>query len=104
MECSHRDQAASTEEPETPVTIIIPAALWNYTKNVSEIELGGSSVREGMAELDRRYPGIRHRVIDESDQIRTHIKFFVGPNVVRTIDSPVKQGDDVTIVCALSGG
>jgi molybdopterin synthase sulfur carrier subunit len=86
------------------MTVIIPAALWNYTKNVSEIDVTGASVREGMVELDRRFPGIRHRVIDEQDQIRTHIKFFVGPTLCASIDTPVRGEDEVTIVCALSGG
>lgn len=84
--------------------MVIPAALWTYTKNVSEVELAGSSVREVMSELDRRFPGIRHRVIDESDGIRTHIKFFVNADLCKTIDMPVRAGDEVTIVCALSGG
>lgn len=86
------------------MTVIVPAALWNYTKNASEIEVEGTTVREAMAEMDRRFPGIRHRVIDESDHIRTHIKFFVGAELARTIDAAVKPGQEVTIVCALSGG
>lgn len=86
------------------MTVHLPAALWSYTKNASMLELGGTSVREAMAELDRRFPGIRHRVIDEQDQIRQHIKFFVNADQVRTIDTPVKERDDITIVCALSGG
>ena len=86
------------------MNVVIPAALWNYTKNVSEIEMPGSSVREGMAALEKKFPGIRHRVIDEQDQIRTHIKFFVNADLAATIDTPVKGSDEVTIVCALSGG
>ena len=86
------------------MTVVVPAALWNYTKNVSEIEVGGATVREAMVEMERRFPGIRHRVIDESDHIRTHIKFFVGAELAKTIDTPVREGQEVTIVCALSGG
>lgn len=86
------------------MNVVIPAALWNYTKNVSELSLSGASVREVMVELDRKFPGIRHRVIDESDQIRTHIKFFVNAHQCQTIDTPVRGSDEVTIVCALSGG
>lgn len=86
------------------MTVIVPAALWSYTKNASEIDVPGNTIREAMVEMDRRFPGIRHRVIDESDHIRTHIKFFVGPELAKTIDTAVKPGQDVTIVCALSGG
>lgn len=85
-------------------TIHIPAALWSYTKNASSVELCGASVREAMARLEEKFPGIRHRVIDEQDQIRRHIKFFVNADAIRTIDTPVANGDDITIVCALSGG
>ena len=86
------------------MTVIIPAALWNYTKNASEVDVPGGSVRELMGALESKFPGIRHRVIDEQDQIRTHIKFFVNANLCATIDTPVRTGDEVTIVCALSGG
>jgi molybdopterin synthase sulfur carrier subunit len=86
------------------VNVHVPAALWSYTRNASTVELAGASVREAVAELERRFPGIRHRVIDEQDRIRQHIKFFVNADQVRTIDTPVKERDDITIVCALSGG
>jgi molybdopterin synthase sulfur carrier subunit len=86
------------------VTVYIPAALWNYTKNTAEVELSGSTVREVMAALDTKFPGIRHRIIDEQDRIRTHIKFFVNTDACATIDCPVRASDSVTIVCALSGG
>jgi molybdopterin synthase sulfur carrier subunit len=86
------------------VNVVIPAALWNYTKNVSEVTVAGGSVREGLQELDRRFPGLRRRIIDEQDGIRQHIKFFVNADVIKTIDHPVRESDDVTIVCALSGG
>jgi molybdopterin converting factor small subunit len=86
------------------MTVHIPAALWSYTRNTAEVDVPGRSLRELLATLDQRYPGLRFRVIDEQDQIRTHIKFFVNADVAASIDQPVASGDEVTIVCALSGG
>ena len=86
------------------MTVNIPAALWSYTKNTSEVDVSGSSLREVMAALETRFPGLRFRVIDEQDQIRTHMKLFVNTESARDLDHPVRPSDEVTIVCALSGG
>ena len=59
---------------------------------------------ERLSSLDASFPGFRFRVIDEQDRIRPHIKFFVAGDLARSIAEPVSEGDDVHIICALSGG
>jgi molybdopterin converting factor small subunit len=59
---------------------------------------------ELLHDLDRRYPGIRFRVIDEQDAIRPHIKLFVNRTQVRGLDVALGAGDEVLVVAALSGG
>lgn len=59
---------------------------------------------EMLAEIERRYPGFRFRIIDEQDGIREHIKIFVNGKPVDSICAPLQAGDTVHIMCALSGG
>ena len=55
-------------------------------------------------DLDRRFPGIRFRVIDEQDGLRPHMRLFVNREDVRTLDAPLGAADEVHIFQALSGG
>jgi hypothetical protein len=80
----------------------IPTPLRSYTGGASEVEASGASLAAVLESLDRQYPGIRFRVVDEQDRVRPHIKFFVGEELVKSLDVPVDA--DVHIICALSGG
>jgi len=85
-------------------TVLIPSPLRSYTGNRSQVDAAGATVSELLDDLDRRYPGIRFRMIDEQDAIRQHIKIFVNRDQVRRIDQPVAAADEVIIITAISGG
>jgi len=85
------------------VKVAIPSPLRSYTQ-ASEVEADGRSVRELLADLDRRYAGIRFRMIDEQDAIRPHVRIFVNRQRVARLDEPIDAGDEVQILQALSGG
>ena len=82
----------------------IPSALHSYTKNASTVEAKGVTVDDVTKDLERQFPGIRFRMIDEQDKIRPHIKFFV--NKEQTFDLKTRLGptDEVASVQAFSGG
>ena len=82
----------------------LPTPLVDYTGGVRDVEALGSTLNELLMNLDRRYPGIRFRMIDEQDRIRAHIKLFVNAELERSLDSPLAAQDEVIIVAALSGG
>ena len=84
--------------------VILPSPLASYTANRREVEAHGGTVDELLADLDRRFPGIRFRMVDEQDAIRPHIKIFVNRGQVASIASPLAPGDEVLVVAALSGG
>lgn len=86
------------------VQVYIPSPLASYTGEANRVQAGGASLAELLAELDRRYPGIRFRIITEQDDIRRHIKIFVNGGQVSDLAAPLAAGDEVMIVCALSGG
>ena len=82
----------------------IPTALRSYTGQKGEVQAEGSTLGEVLAMLDRRYPGLRFRIITEQDTIRPHIRIFVEEKQVQTLESPLRPDDEIYIVCALSGG
>lgn len=84
--------------------VLIPTPLYSYTGGQSTVEAEGGTLREVLAHLDARFPGLRFRVVDEQDGIRPHIRFFVGGEMATELAAPVATGADVQIICALSGG
>ena len=82
----------------------ISTILHDYTGGESEVEAGGSNLGEVLDELERRYPGLRFRVVDEQDRIRRHIAMYVGNDLAEGLDHPVGGSETVHIIGALSGG
>jgi len=86
------------------VTVHIPSALRSYTGQKSDVEADGRTVGEVLSALDRRYPGLRFRIITEQDTIRAHIRIFVNDEQARDLSAALRPDDQISIVCALSGG
>ena len=84
--------------------VLIPGPLRSYTEERSQVQAEGVTLGEVLADLDRRYPGICFRMIDEQGAIRRHIRIFVNGEQVRALDIPLASSDEVFIVQALSGG
>ena len=82
----------------------IPSPLRSYTNQQSVVDADGNTVGALLADLDRRYPGIRFRMLDEQNRVRKHMKVFVNDEAVRDLDTPITDRDEVTIMQALSGG
>ena len=83
--------------------VLIPTPLRSYTK-AAEVEADGPTLAAVLLDLDRRYPGIRFRMVDEQDKVRAHMRIFVNNEQVFDLAQPLKPGDDLFIVQALSGG
>jgi molybdopterin converting factor small subunit len=84
--------------------VLIPNQLRSYTGDAPSVTGAGSTLGELTRDLDRRYPGMRFRIIDEQGRIRQHIRFFVNGMQSFDLSTPLAGGDEVMIVCALSGG
>lgn len=82
----------------------VGSVLHAYTGGKSEVEASGRTVRAVLADLERRFPGLRFRVIDEQERIRTHMRIYVGNRPVSDLASAVKAEDELHILGALSGG
>ena len=81
----------------------IPTPLRSYTKQ-SVVDADGATLADLFADLERQFPGIRFRVIDEQDKVREHLKVFVNQEIANDLSAPLKPGDDVHIIAAISGG
>jgi len=84
--------------------VLIPSPLRSYTSGRSWVEAEGGTLDAVLDDLDRRYPGIRFRMIDEQETMRRHIRFFVNGAQTFDLALPLRESDELTIVQALSGG
>ena len=85
------------------MNVHIPTQLRSYTR-ASEVQAEGQTLAELLQDLDRQYPGIRFRMINEQDAIREHIKIFVNRETAENLNYRLKPDDTVRIIGALSGG
>lgn len=83
--------------------VLIPGALRSYTR-AAHVEAAGGTLDELFADLDRRYPGLRFRVVDERNLLRPNMRLFVNGLGVRDMQHALQPDDDVAVVLALSGG
>ena len=86
------------------VIVRIPHPLRSYTGQRSEVSAEGVTLASLLDDLDRKYPGIRFRMIDEQGGIRPHIRLFVNHMQENSLKRTLAAGDEVDIICALSGG
>ena len=70
----------------------------------ARVAAAGGTVGELLHDVDRQFPGMRFRMIDEHDRIRAHIRVFVNAAEVSNLDHALRERDTVHLVCALSGG
>lgn len=88
------------------ILVRIPPALRSYTNSKDEVVLEAGTVSELLAELDRAFPGIRDRVVDEMGRRRHYVNIFVNEELVWSPPSETKlnPGDVVHILPSVAGG
>lgn len=88
-------------------TVNIPPTLRKYTHGEEEVSALGSSVREILGHLESTYPGIGERILDDRGTVRRFINVFVADEDIRyleELETPVADGDEISIVPAIAGG
>jgi sulfur-carrier protein len=83
--------------------VLIPTSLRSYTAR-AWVEASGPTIAAVLADLERQYPGIRFRMIDEQDRMRPNIRFFVSGAATFDLAQPLRPTDELHIVQALSAG
>ena len=95
--------------PPNPMSIPIriPTPLRKLTLNQEVVEAEGGTIRELIDSLERTYPGLKERICDDQDHIRRFVNVFLNDEDVRFLnesETPVKSGDEVSILPAIAGG
>jgi molybdopterin converting factor small subunit len=86
------------------VKVRIPTPLRSYTGKQANVEADGATIAEVLTDLDRQYPGIRFRVVDEQGALRRHMNIFVDGERARDLSLPLEGVDELVVMQALSGG
>ena len=90
-----------------PVLVRIPTPLRTITKGNAEIQAKGDTVDSLVADLERQFPGLKERLLDESGELRRFINIYVNQEDIRFLENQataLKDGDEVAIVPAIAGG
>ncbi len=90
-----------------PIKVRVPTPLRRFTAGVDEVTADGDSVKSVLEDLERRHPGIRERLLDESGELRRFVNVYLNGDDIRflnQLNSKVKDGDDISIVPAIAGG
>jgi molybdopterin synthase sulfur carrier subunit len=89
------------------VLVRIPTPLRSITKGQAEVQATGDTVDVLIEDLERQFPGIRERLVDDGGELRRFINLYVNEEDVRFLagrKTVLKAGDQVSIVPAIAGG
>ncbi len=89
------------------VKVLIPTPLQKFTKNQATLECDGGTINELMDSLEQSCPGIKARLCDDQGNLRRFVNFYVNSEDIRFLDganTPLSDGDEVSIVPAVAGG
>ena len=88
--------------------VAIPTQLRSYTGGAARVDVTVDAAAPRLADvfaaLERAYPGMRFRMMDEAGRVRPHIQVFVDMAVERNPEAALRDGATIMIVGALSGG
>ena len=100
----------STSDPVSPeVQARILAEALPYMQRYDEeiVVVNSSNVNEAIAELQSRFPGIQERLVDEKGEVRRFVNVYVNEEDIRFLQNqktPLKDGDEISIIPAIAGG
>ncbi len=89
------------------VSVRIPTILRSYTGDSSSVTAEGATLTEVLDSLESNHPGIKARIVDEDGKLRRFVNVYVAEEDVRFaqgLDTPVKDGAQVSIIPAVAGG
>ena len=90
-----------------PIKVRIPTPLRKLTNNEEMVEVSAATIAGAIAELQTRFPGIKERLLDEAGAVRRFVNVYVNEEDIRFLQNqqtPLKDGDEVSIIPAIAGG
>jgi len=89
------------------VTVRLPGALRDAIGGQTKLETRAGTRAEVISEIDRRHPGFRSRVVDDSGALRTYVNVYIGDDDARSkggTGAAVPDGSEVMVIPAMAGG
>ena len=89
------------------VTVRLPGALRDATGGQAKLQASPGTLADVISDIDRRHPGFRSRVLDESGALRTYVNVYIGDDDARTrggTAATVPDGSEVMVIPAMAGG
>lgn len=90
-----------------PVTVRIPLTLRRLCGGEELVEVRAGTVASALAELQARFNGMHERLMDDRGEIRGSVLVFVNDEDIRfrqNRDTPLQDGDEMSIIPAFAGG
>lgn len=88
------------------IKVQIPTPMRQHTEGKAAVEAAGGTVQAVLNDLGQKYPGISARLF-ENGQVRRFVNVYLNDEDIRYLDSlntPVKDGDELSIIPAVAGG
>ncbi len=89
------------------VKVRIPSPLRKLTKGQGEVQAGARNISDLIEKLEKDYPGLKERIYDTDGNLRRFINIYLNDEDIRFLkgnDTPLKDGDEVSIIPAIAGG
>jgi molybdopterin synthase sulfur carrier subunit len=90
-----------------PKKVRIPTPLRKLTNNEELVEITAATIEDALTELQSRFPGIRERIVDDRGELRRFVNVYVNEEDIRFLknrETPLKDGDEISIIPAIAGG
>jgi molybdopterin synthase sulfur carrier subunit len=90
-----------------PIQVRIPTPLRKFTGGAESVTAAGATVAAVVQDIEGRHPGLKERICDDAGKVRRFVNVYVNGEDIRflsSLDTPVKEGDEISIVPAIAGG
>jgi molybdopterin synthase sulfur carrier subunit len=90
-----------------PIQVRIPTPLRKFTGGAESVTASGATVAAVVQDVEGRHPGLKERICDDAGKVRRFVNLYVNGEDIRflaSLDTPVKEGDEISIVPAIAGG
>ncbi len=89
------------------VKVRLPTPLRRLAQGKDVVEVNAATLAECLSTLDSNYAGMKERLCDEKGELRPFVNIYINGEDVRFLKgmaTPLKQGDEISIVPAVAGG
>jgi molybdopterin synthase sulfur carrier subunit len=90
-----------------PISVRIPTPLRKFTGGAESVTAAGATVAAVVQDVESRHPGLKERICDDAGKVRRFVNVYVNGEDIRflsSLETPVKEGDEISIVPAIAGG